>query len=214
MTISLKHAFASGKSDGSDSSFVQPSNWNAEHTLSMATARLLGRVTAGSGTFEELTADQIWTFLGFVATTTRLLFHQTTPPTGWTKDTGINDKGLRVTSGTVGSGGTIGFTTAFGTAIAGSSTVLTQANLPSGIILAGSTSSDGNHTHTEEGSTSNGTAGSGSAKNVTQGNSQNTGSSGAHTHTVTVALGGSGTGHSHTVNMNVLYVDVIIASKS
>lgn len=57
MTISLKHAFVSGKGDGADSSLVQPSNWNAEHTLSMATARLVGRTTAGDGAAEEISVS-------------------------------------------------------------------------------------------------------------------------------------------------------------
>jgi hypothetical protein len=54
MTVSLKHQFNSGKLDGSDATLVQPSNWNAEHTLSLATSRLLGRTTAGAGAAEEI----------------------------------------------------------------------------------------------------------------------------------------------------------------
>lgn len=54
MTVSLKHAFTSAKADGGDTTLVQPSNWNAEHTLTMATARLLGRTTAGTGAAEEI----------------------------------------------------------------------------------------------------------------------------------------------------------------
>jgi hypothetical protein len=54
MTVSLKHQFTSGKLDGSDATLVQPSNWNAEHTLSLATSRLLGRTTAGTGAAEEI----------------------------------------------------------------------------------------------------------------------------------------------------------------
>ena len=34
---------------------VQPSDWNASHTISMATSSLLGRTTAGAGTAEEIT---------------------------------------------------------------------------------------------------------------------------------------------------------------
>jgi len=56
MTVSLKHAFTSAKPDGPDATQVQPSNWNAEHTLTCATARILGRTTAGDGVVEELTA--------------------------------------------------------------------------------------------------------------------------------------------------------------
>lgn len=55
MTISLKHAFTSAKSDGADATLVRPSNWNAEHTLTLATDRLLGRQTSGSGAVEEIT---------------------------------------------------------------------------------------------------------------------------------------------------------------
>lgn len=54
MTISLKHAFQSAKTDGADTSQVQPSNWNAEHTLTMATGSILGRSTAGTGAVEEI----------------------------------------------------------------------------------------------------------------------------------------------------------------
>lgn len=54
MAISLKHAFTSGKVDGPDSTLIQPSNWNAEHVITMATARLLGRTTAATGAVEEI----------------------------------------------------------------------------------------------------------------------------------------------------------------
>lgn len=56
MTISLLHAFTSAKTDGTDNTLVQPSDWNAEHVITMATAALLGRVTAGDGEVEELSA--------------------------------------------------------------------------------------------------------------------------------------------------------------
>lgn len=54
MVVSLKHLFSSPKSDGIDSTVVQPSNWNAEHMLTQATARLLGRTTAATGATEEI----------------------------------------------------------------------------------------------------------------------------------------------------------------
>lgn len=56
MAISLKHTFQSAKADGADSSLVQPSNWNAEHTLTVGTGKLLGRTTAGTGAAEEIGA--------------------------------------------------------------------------------------------------------------------------------------------------------------
>lgn len=54
MTVSLKHTFQSAKADGTDASLVQPSSWNAEHQLTLATNKVLGRATAGTGAAEEL----------------------------------------------------------------------------------------------------------------------------------------------------------------
>lgn len=53
---------------------------------------------------------------------TKMIFNQTSSPTGWTKDTVSNDdSALRVTTGTVGTGGSAGFATAMGTpAVSGS----------------------------------------------------------------------------------------------
>lgn len=55
MTISATHTFVSAKAQSADGTVVSKNEWNAEHTLSMATGRLLGRTTAGAGTFEEIT---------------------------------------------------------------------------------------------------------------------------------------------------------------
>ena len=45
---------------------------------------------------------------------TRMIFQQTSAPTGWTKDTSdTNQRALRVVSGTASSGGSVDFTTAF-----------------------------------------------------------------------------------------------------
>jgi hypothetical protein len=54
MAVSLLHNFVSGKLDGTDATLVQPSNWNAEHTLQLGTGKLLGRTTAGTGAAEEI----------------------------------------------------------------------------------------------------------------------------------------------------------------
>jgi hypothetical protein len=54
MTISVKHSFASAKADGTDSTLIQPSNWNAEHTITLAAGKVLGRDTSGSGAVQEL----------------------------------------------------------------------------------------------------------------------------------------------------------------
>ena len=66
MTISLKHSFQSLKADGTDSSLVQPSNWNAEHQLTLASGKLVGRTTAGTGAAEEISVGGSLTFSGGV----------------------------------------------------------------------------------------------------------------------------------------------------
>ena len=52
--VAVTHTFQSSVSDGVDPTVLRPSDWNAVHTLSMATNRILGRTTAGSGTVEDL----------------------------------------------------------------------------------------------------------------------------------------------------------------
>lgn len=54
MTVSLKHAFQSAKTDSSDSTIVQPSNWNEEHELTAAAGVVLGRNTSSAGVVQEL----------------------------------------------------------------------------------------------------------------------------------------------------------------
>lgn len=64
MAISLKHLFTSPKADGTDSTLVQPSNWNAEHQLQMATGKLIGRTTALTGAAEEISVGANLSFTG------------------------------------------------------------------------------------------------------------------------------------------------------
>ena len=94
MAISLTHPFVSGKSDGGDATLVQPSNWNANHTIEMATARVLGRVTAATGAVEELTAAQVSTLLGLP-----IRIWKTSIETINTDTTLTNDSALQVTLG-------------------------------------------------------------------------------------------------------------------
>ena len=126
------------------------------------------------------------------------LFQQTNAPTGWTKQLTHDNKALRVVTGTVSSGGSLGFTTAF-TSRTPSGTVgattLTTAQMPS-------------HTH---GIVSAGGGGCAFGKNNTYGfvyfNGQaggSTGGGGSHTHGFT----GS------SLDFSVAYVDLIIASKN
>lgn len=54
MAISIKHAFTSAKADGTDATLVQPSNWNAEHNITLAAGKVLGRDSSGAGAVQEL----------------------------------------------------------------------------------------------------------------------------------------------------------------
>lgn len=67
MTLSITHPFVSAIADGDDYTIVQPSDWNDPHTITMATSRILGRVTASTGAVEELTAAQVKTLLAITA---------------------------------------------------------------------------------------------------------------------------------------------------
>lgn len=58
MAISNVHAFTSAIADDAAAQAageVLPSHWNAEHALTCATGKLLGRTTAGTGAVEEVT---------------------------------------------------------------------------------------------------------------------------------------------------------------
>lgn len=57
MTIEILHPFQSAKADSSDAAKVRASNWNAGHTITLATDRLIGRDTSGSGAAEEITVS-------------------------------------------------------------------------------------------------------------------------------------------------------------
>jgi hypothetical protein len=131
---------------------------------------------------------------------TKMLFQQTSAPTGWTKDTTHNDKALRVVTGTAGSAGTSAFTTVFSNSISTAGFTLTTSEIPAhshtintggaGALL---TESGGWSWLTNPGSGSgNGPIGNGGA---------------------TISNTGSGNPHSHGLDLRVQYVDVIIATK-
>ena len=136
---------------------------------------------------------------------TKMLFNQSAAPTGWTKQTSVDNAALRVVSGDTGggTGGSIAFSTLFATGKAVSlsgnvgATTLTVAQMPS-------------HNHTERGCTAYGKNASVSASEERGGEiatntlTANTGSSSSHTHTL------AGTA---TIALNVKYTDVIICAK-
>lgn len=167
------------------------------YTLASITVDAQGRITAASnGTASS----------GFDAGTV-MLFRQTAAPTGWTKDTtNYNDSALRVVTGTVSSGGSVGFTTAFasqnvsGTISGGavSATTLSTAQLAS-------------HSHSLSYRTNCGGSINTPYPNGNSAGSYSTGNAGgnsSHTHSFTQPSF-SGT----AINLAVKYCDVIFATK-
>lgn len=120
---------------------------------------------------------------------TRMPFQQTFAPTGWTKDTTINERALRVVSGTAGSGGSVNFTTAFSSQNVGS-TALTEANLPSHSHTYSGTTSGHSNDHTHSGTTGNET------QNHTHSGTTG-GESADHAHFFSAGTSGAGA-HSHS----------------
>jgi microcystin-dependent protein len=161
-----------------------------------------------------------WDIVSGVASGTRMLFQQTTAPVGWTKDTSNSNTALRVTNGTVTTGGSLNFTSAFSssrpTTGTVSGTALTQAQMP----IHSHAVSDPGHTHTSDGPYGNRFGGTRSDTINTNDtnffyktpriNSAKTG--------ISIANSGSGQAHTHgftggSINLAVKYVDVIIAEK-
>src|SRR5690606_12495214 len=131
---------------------------------------------------------------------TKMLFVQTSAPTGWTKDTvNNNNSALRVVTGSASAGGTVDFTTAFASqAVTGTvgNFTLTTAEIPS-------------HSHIQRYGTATAAGGfltSGSAWTDSPLNSS-----------ISSATSGGGRAHNHSftgtsINLAVKYVDVIIAT--
>lgn len=128
---------------------------------------------------------------------TQMLFVQTAAPTGWTKVTTHNDKALRVVSGTAGSGGTVGFNTGLKSyTVTGTvgNTTLSVSQMPV-------------HDHDIPMVTSN-----------FQGTQVLAGQSGPSPYKASTATAGGGSSHGHsfsggTINLDIAYVDAIIAKK-
>jgi hypothetical protein len=142
------------------------------------------------------------------ASGTRMTFNQTNAPTGWTKDTSIDNAGFRLVSGSVSSGGSVDFTAAFSSStavtvssVSGSAgaTTLTTPQIPS-------------HNHDISPWFGSGPAdqrpGTGGGNNNNGLTTTSTGGGGSHTHPFSFSSG------SGTVNLAVKYVDLIIAQKN
>ena len=177
-----------------------------------------GNVLTSNGT--------IWTSAAAAAfdAGTRMMFAQTSAPTGWTKDTtNYNNHTLRVVTGAASTGGTVDFTTAFAsqtptiTTTAGTLAVST-AGLSIGSTTL-STSQIPSHSHSFQ-SYINTCAGNGVGQaGNTAGNAwntNNTGGGGSHSHSLSgsASLSGSPSSTSSAINLAVKYLDVITATKN
>ncbi len=153
------------------------------------------------------------------ASGTKMIFNQTAAPTGWTKVTGSgNDTALRVTTGTVGTGGSVAFETAFASVTPTISTpTATSGAVASHILTSGEIPS---HSHQlslfppggSDSTTYLGRPGhSGGADSCAGSTCGNTGGGGGHTHSFTQPTISTPT--SSAIDLNVSFVDVIIATK-
>ncbi len=133
---------------------------------------------------------------------TRLLFQQSTAPTGWTKDVTLNDRALRVVSGAVGSGGVTGFSSIFSRTTV-DSTTLTANQMPGhGHGLLAGYSSDGNGALGAPGQGIYWPSGTASMSGALR-----------RLATRTTDATGNNAAHSHGLDLRLAYVDVIIARK-
>jgi len=130
---------------------------------------------------------------------TRMVFHQATPPAGWTQDQSFNDNMLRVVSG-------------FGGGFGGSDSPI-QNNKVASHTHSGSISTGGSHTHTFSG---------GGTNHFVNGQSPNVaGVQGDLLVNLREAVMDSGGSHSHGLSINSntgsswtpKYIDIIVAVK-
>ena len=159
--------------------------------------------------WDNLTADMLgeWRTAGYIFSAgARILFQQTTPPTGWTKETGAsyNDAILAFTTGTVSTGGSVAVSTLF----ASQTLTGTVGNDTPSISKTAA------HTHPV-------TAASGTtiAYDTPSDNLNFDSGSSAGAATLTATSTGSGTAHNHSLTMNafnmaVKTVGTVIGQKS
>lgn len=169
-------------------------------------------LTSAGITFGDATTQTTAATAAFTAGTA-MMFVQTAAPTGWTKSTTHDNKALRVVSGTVGSGGSVGFTTALGTpSVSGSTTVSV-----SGTTGATTLSTAQMPSHTHAGNSQNNCGGVtrvGTFQTDANPNGQTNATGGGGSHTHSFSGSGSGSLTSGVATINVQYVDVIIATKN
>lgn len=145
-----------------------------------------------------------------------MLFVQTAAPTGWTKDSvNYNNHTLRVVTGSVSTGGTVDFTTAFTSQTPTGTVSISSISGSAGAITL-STSELPAHAHpisswqgpgSINGPTSSFSSGGGGTYST-----GNTGGGGSHDHPFSFSSG-SGSFSGNAINLAVKYVDIITATK-
>lgn len=143
---------------------------------------------------------------------TKMLFQQSTAPTGWTKDTTHDDKALRVVTGTAGSGGTNAFSTLDATA---AGTVNTSVTGSIGGTALSTSQLPNNWYHkpnTPGGELSDNYANFNyQARHIDWPTYRIQGGGATHTHSLSLTATSTFTGTAN--GLDVQYVDVIIATK-
>ena len=157
-----------------------------------------------SGTLTTSTAQKQAISATAFESGTKAIFNQTAAPTGWSKVTGSGDNhALRVVTGTVGTGGSVNFTTAFASQAIAAHTLSVSSHTLSGSEMP-------SHTHNyclRCQLIQSGGGGGWRSCNQCSTSTGACGGSGGHTH----SMGGSQT-HSN-IDLAVKYVDIIIATK-
>ena len=156
------------------------------------------------GTLTTSTAQKQAISATAFASGTKMIFNQTSAPTGWTKDTtNNNNSALRVVTGTVSTGGTVVFTSAFASQSIAAHTLSVSSHTVSGSELPSHTHS---YCHRCSRLCNNGGGGYRSC-NFCSTSTGACGGSGSHSH-------GSGGSQTHSdIDLEVKYIDVIIAEK-
>jgi hypothetical protein len=139
---------------------------------------------------------------------TKMLFQQTAAPVGWLKDTTHNDKALRITNGTVGTGGSVAFETAFASQTpAGTITVNVEPHAITALQMPAHTHTILNNIYSKASHVDSLTGGD-SNVGVSSQETESKGGSQTHGHE-----GSTGTFTGTAMNLDVQYVDIIIATK-
>ncbi len=176
-------------------------------------------VTSTGITFPDSTTQTTAASGGFAAGTI-MLFRQTAAPTGWTKDTTNYDgSAIRVVTGTVSSGGSVAFTTAFASQTpSGSVSVTVSAGTLAAAATTLSTTQMPSHSHSTNAQypySGSGYWGDNLSSWGTTATINATGGGGSHTHSMSGSpsvTASSFTGNA--INLAVKYVDCIFATKN